>query len=77
MKEYERIQKCSYVKDGVFSVALADDNLFEWDLRYYKFDADCALTADLAYLNREFGVDNVWFVVGSENNTLRKRLSPY
>ena len=37
MKEFERISKSSSVADGTFSVALADDNLFEWDLHYYKY----------------------------------------
>jgi ubiquitin-conjugating enzyme E2 Q len=61
MKELERIQKSDSVKSGVFSVSLADDNLFEWDLKYYKFDPESALANDLANMAIDYNIDNVWF----------------
>eukprot|EP00042_Codosiga_hollandica_P047213 m.509279 g.509279 ORF g.509279 m.509279 type:complete len:276 (+) comp57399_c0_seq2:1038-1865(+) len=61
MKELERIQKCQAVKDGIFSVSLADENLFEWDLKYYKFDPESLLANDVANLQLDTGIDNVWF----------------
>ena len=68
MKEFERIHKSPFVADGTFTVALADDNLFEWDVRYYKFDADSALAGDLGFMQHEYGIDNVWFRLSFPEN---------
>jgi ubiquitin-conjugating enzyme E2 Q len=68
MKEFERISKCESVKEGMFTVALHDDNLFEWDVHFFKFDADSALAQDLAFMHREYNIDNVWFRVSFPDN---------
>ena len=60
MKEFRDVQKCTSVKEGVFTAELADDNLFEWDIRLYKFDQDSLLARDLKALEQHHGIDNVW-----------------
>ncbi len=60
MKEYERTCKCAAVKDGVFSVSLVDENLSEWDVKYFKFDTASMLANDLANMQLDHQIDNVW-----------------
>ncbi len=60
MKEYERTCKSGSVKDGVFSVSLVDENLSEWDVKYYKFDTASLLANDLENIKLDYGIDNVW-----------------
>jgi len=60
LKELKDIEKCESLAKGVFTVALANDNLFEWDVKLYKFDADSALARDLAMMKAAHNIDNVW-----------------
>ena len=39
---------------------MSDDNLFEWDVKLYKFDPESNLAKDLKKLNELHGIDNVW-----------------
>ncbi len=40
MKEFKALSSSKWASDGVFSVELVGDNLSEWSVRLYKFDAD-------------------------------------
>jgi hypothetical protein len=40
MKELKDIQKSAAIKSGVFTCELANDNLFEWDVKLKQFDPE-------------------------------------
>ena len=61
MKEFERVSKSVSVKTGVFSVSLVDENLSEWDVKFFKFDTASILANDLANMELDYQINNVWF----------------
>eukprot|EP00045_Choanoeca_perplexa_P003737 m.33175 g.33175 ORF g.33175 m.33175 type:complete len:274 (-) comp12203_c0_seq1:82-903(-) len=68
MKELRDLDKSPSVKEKVFTVSLVNDNLFEWDVRLYKFDPDSDLYSDLQLLQRAHGIDNIWLRVSFPSN---------
>lgn len=60
MKELKDIQTSASLQAGVYTVALAEDNLFEWDVKLYQFDKDSGLYKDLQVMSRTQGIDNIW-----------------
>uniref|UniRef100_A0A1I7Z475 UBIQUITIN_CONJUGAT_2 domain-containing protein n=1 Tax=Steinernema glaseri TaxID=37863 RepID=A0A1I7Z475_9BILA len=53
MKELREIYRSENLKNGVYTVDLVDDNLYDWIVRLFKVDPDSALAADLKTLERE------------------------
>eukprot|EP01147_Barroeca_monosierra_P003522 gene3522-6140_t len=60
MKEMKRIQSSEYLTKRVFSVELEGDNLYEWNVKLYKFDDESMLAQDLRTFQRTSGIDNIW-----------------
>ncbi|KAL3078753.1 hypothetical protein niasHS_014535 [Heterodera schachtii] len=50
MKELKEIYRCQNYKNGVFTVELQNDNLYEWDVKLKKVDNDSLLAADMRQL---------------------------
>ena len=53
MKELRDIYKSENFKNGVYSIDLVKDNLYEWDMKLFKVDAESQLAADLKQLERD------------------------
>ncbi|TKR62336.1 hypothetical protein L596_026317 [Steinernema carpocapsae] len=53
MKELREIYRSENLKNGVYSVDLVEDNLYDWIVRLYKVDPDSPLAGDLKTLERE------------------------
>uniref|UniRef100_A0A914Z297 UBC core domain-containing protein n=1 Tax=Panagrolaimus superbus TaxID=310955 RepID=A0A914Z297_9BILA len=53
MKEIREIYRSDNHKNGVYSVELVKDNLYEWDVNLMKVDDDSALASDMKQLERE------------------------
>ncbi|KAK0427768.1 hypothetical protein QR680_010418 [Steinernema hermaphroditum] len=53
MKELREIYRSENLKNGVYTVDLVDDNLYDWVVRLYKVDSDSPLAADLKTLERD------------------------
>jgi len=68
MKELKDIQKSAALKDGVFSVDLVGDNLFEWDVKLRKFDEESKLAHDLTHMARTYGVADIWLRLSFPSN---------
>lgn len=60
MKELRDIQNSPTRKAGMYSVELCGDNLYEWDVKLFKFDEDSELAHDLEHMKSVHGIDNVW-----------------
>lgn len=68
MKELKDLHASPFVRDGVFRVELAQDNLFEWNVFLHKLDADSLLAKDLAAMGTAQGIDNIWLRVTFPDN---------
>jgi ubiquitin-conjugating enzyme E2 Q len=53
MKEIREIYRSENHKNGVYSIELVKDNLYEWDVHLMKVDEDSALSNDIKQLERE------------------------
>jgi len=53
MKELKDIYKSENFKKGVYAIELVKDNLYEWDVKLFKVDAESQLAADLKQLERD------------------------
>eukprot|EP00049_Salpingoeca_infusionum_P019581 m.362529 g.362529 ORF g.362529 m.362529 type:complete len:340 (+) comp20607_c0_seq1:177-1196(+) len=60
MREFRNVCKSKACANGDFSVELAGDNIYEWDVKMRAFDKDSPLAKDLAALTRIHGIDCVW-----------------
>ncbi|XP_051527487.1 ubiquitin-conjugating enzyme E2Q-like protein 1 [Myxocyprinus asiaticus] len=58
MKELQDIQRLG---DNFITVELADDNLFDWNVKLHQVDKDSALWQDMKETNTEFILLNVTF----------------
>jgi ubiquitin-conjugating enzyme E2 Q len=53
MKEIREIYRSDSHKNGVYSIHLVKDNLYEWDVHLMKVDEDSPLYSDMKQLERE------------------------
>uniref|UniRef100_A0A8C4T1Y5 Ubiquitin-conjugating enzyme E2Q-like protein 1 n=1 Tax=Erpetoichthys calabaricus TaxID=27687 RepID=A0A8C4T1Y5_ERPCA len=58
MKELQEIKRLA---DNFISVELADDNLFEWNVKLHQVDKDSALWQDMKETNTEYILLNITF----------------
>jgi ubiquitin-conjugating enzyme E2 Q len=56
MKELRDTFKSDNHKQGVFSVELVDDNLYEWNVKLNQVDPESSLAKDMKKYERKFGV---------------------
>lgn len=59
MKELREIYRSENFKRGVFSVELANDSLYEWNVKLYVVDTDSPLAGDLQILKQKEGRDHI------------------
>eukprot|EP00731_Ephydatia_muelleri_P016705 Em0009g1129a len=59
MRELQDIYRSQNFKDGIYSVELADDNLYNWSVKLLKVDPDSALYEDLKKMKETEGVDHI------------------
>lgn len=59
MKELKDIYRSHSYKQGIYSIELVQDNLYDWNIKLYKVDADSPLHADLVTYRKEYGVDHI------------------
>ncbi|KAL5482093.1 hypothetical protein EMCRGX_G022376 [Ephydatia muelleri] len=55
MRELQDIYRSQNFKDGIYSVELADDNLYNWSVKLLKVDPDSALYEDLKKMKETEG----------------------
>lgn len=55
MKELREIYRSNSFKQGIYSIELVNDSLYEWNIKLYKVDPDSALYADLVTYKKEGG----------------------
>lgn len=58
MKELRDIYRSSSFKNGIYSVDLVNDSLYDWNVKMFKVDTDSALYNDLATYKKE-GFDHI------------------
>uniref|UniRef100_A0A6G1SAX2 Ubiquitin-conjugating enzyme E2 Q2 n=1 Tax=Aceria tosichella TaxID=561515 RepID=A0A6G1SAX2_9ACAR len=59
MQEYRDVLESDSYKNGVFTVELVNDNIFEWHVKLYKLDADSRLYSELQELKAKGGRDHI------------------
>lgn len=58
MKELKEIYRSNSFKQGIYSIELVNDSLYEWNIKLYKVDPDSALYTDLVTYKKE-GFDHI------------------
>jgi ubiquitin-conjugating enzyme E2 Q len=61
MKELREIYRSENYKNGVFTIDLEKDNLYEWNVKLRKVDPDSPLAADLRQLEKTHSQDHLLF----------------
>ncbi|KAH7716812.1 CBN-UBC-25 protein [Aphelenchoides avenae] len=61
MKELRDIYRSDNYKNGVFTIELEKDNLYEWNVRLRKVDPDSQLASDMKQLERTQSQDHLLF----------------
>jgi ubiquitin-conjugating enzyme E2 Q len=59
MKELKEVYRCDSYKNGVFSVDLLNDSLYDWNVKMFKVDPDSALHNDLKQMKEREGKDHI------------------
>jgi ubiquitin-conjugating enzyme E2 Q len=59
MKELRDIFKSQHYKNGMYSLELVNDSLYEWNVKLYKVDEDSALYQDLKKYNEKEQKDHI------------------
>jgi ubiquitin-conjugating enzyme E2 Q len=52
MKELKEIYRSENVKNGVFTVELEKDSLYEWNVKLFKVDPDSQLATDIKQMEQ-------------------------
>lgn len=58
MKELREIYRSNSFKQGIYSIELVNDSLYEWNIKLFKVDPDSALYADLVTYKKD-GADHI------------------
>lgn len=53
---------------GIFSVTLNDDNLFEWDVKVRKWDEESLLAFDMMKMKKQYGICDIWIRISFPDN---------
>ncbi|CAD5206681.1 unnamed protein product [Bursaphelenchus okinawaensis] len=61
MKELKEIYRSENYKNGVYSIDLVKDNLYEWNVKLYKVDPDSPLAGDIRQLENTTKQDHILF----------------
>lgn len=61
MKELREIYKSASYKQGIYSIDLVHDSLYEWNIRLHKVDADSSLYTDMVTYKRDYSIDHILF----------------
>lgn len=59
MKELREVYRSDSFKKGVYHVELANDSLYEWNVKMFTFDPDSPLHADLLTMKEKEGKDHI------------------
>ena len=61
MKELREIYRSNNYKNGVYSIDLEKDNLYEWYIKLKKVDSDSQLASDIRQLEKSHNQDHILF----------------
>lgn len=59
MKEFRHFHESNSYKNGVFTVELVDDNIYEWNVKLKKVDTDSELYKDFRKWKKITGLDHI------------------
>uniref|UniRef100_A0A6G1SCB6 Ubiquitin-conjugating enzyme E2 Q2 n=1 Tax=Aceria tosichella TaxID=561515 RepID=A0A6G1SCB6_9ACAR len=59
MKEFRQFHKSDSYKNGIFTVELVDDNIYEWNVKLKKVDPDSELHKDFKKWKKITGLDHI------------------
>uniref|UniRef100_A0A6G1S924 Ubiquitin-conjugating enzyme E2 Q2 n=1 Tax=Aceria tosichella TaxID=561515 RepID=A0A6G1S924_9ACAR len=59
MKELKAVRETDSYKNGVFTVELVDDNIYEWHVKLFKFDPESKLHKSLQQWRENGGKDHI------------------
>uniref|UniRef100_A0A6G1S7I5 Ubiquitin-conjugating enzyme E2 Q2 n=1 Tax=Aceria tosichella TaxID=561515 RepID=A0A6G1S7I5_9ACAR len=59
MKELKAVRESDSHKNGVFTVELVDDNIYEWHVKLFKFDPESKLHKSLQQWRENGGKDHI------------------
>jgi ubiquitin-conjugating enzyme E2 Q len=59
MKELREIYRSNSFKQGIYSIDLVHDSLYDWNVKLYKVDVDSALYTDLQTYQKDTGFDHI------------------
>lgn len=68
MKELREVYKSDSFKNGVFTVELVDDSLYEWYVKLSIVDAESPLHTDLVQLKDKGGKDHIMLHISYKDN---------
>jgi ubiquitin-conjugating enzyme E2 Q len=63
MRELRDIYRSQNFKEGLYTVELIDDNLYNWYIKLFKVDSESPLSEDMKRLNELEGIDHLLFHV--------------